>query len=134
MPERQHTLRATVEWSVGLLEEAERSLLEILAIFMDGWTLEAAAEVAGLEEDRALELSEALDRHSLVYFDRTGLGPRLWYLTHDRAPLPHLFRVLWMYWGLRDHLGEARTWVDSCCPPPTRSTPRPRLSCCGRRW
>jgi hypothetical protein len=26
-----------------------------------------------------------------------------WYLAHDRAPLPHLFRVLWMYWGLRDH-------------------------------
>jgi predicted ATPase len=27
LPERQRTLRATVEWSVGLLEDAERSLL-----------------------------------------------------------------------------------------------------------
>jgi predicted ATPase len=26
MPERQRTLRATVDWSVGLLDEAERSL------------------------------------------------------------------------------------------------------------
>ena len=27
LPERQHTLRATVEWSMGLLDDAERSLL-----------------------------------------------------------------------------------------------------------
>jgi hypothetical protein len=43
MPERQQTLRATVEWSVGLLTGAERSLLEITAAFTDGWTVEAAA-------------------------------------------------------------------------------------------
>ena len=66
LPERQRTLRATVQWSVGLLDDAERSLLEIMAIFAGGWTIEAAAEVAGLEEDRALELTEALARHSLV--------------------------------------------------------------------
>jgi predicted ATPase len=76
LPERQRTLRATVDWSVGLLEEDERSLLETAAVFMDGWTIEAAAEVAGLDEDRALELSESLARHSLIYLDRTELGPR----------------------------------------------------------
>ena len=27
------------------------------AVFTDGWTIPAAAQVAGLEEDRALELS-----------------------------------------------------------------------------
>ena len=58
MPERQHTLRATVDWSLSLLDDTERSLLETSAVFVDGWTDEAAAEVAGLEEDRALELSE----------------------------------------------------------------------------
>src|SRR6516164_370288 len=51
LPERQRTLRATVEWSVGLLEDAERSLLETAAVFVDGWTVEAAAQVAGLDED-----------------------------------------------------------------------------------
>jgi predicted ATPase len=76
LPERQRTLRATVEWSVGLLEDDERSLLEVAAVFVDGWTIQAASQVAGLEEDRALELSEALARHSLVYVDSTGLGPR----------------------------------------------------------
>ena len=39
-----------------------------------------------------------------------------WYLAHDRAPLPHLFRVLWLFWGLRDHLGEARGWIGQLLP------------------
>ena len=76
LPERQRTLRATVRWSVGLLADAERSLLEAVAVFAEGWTIQAAAQVAGLDEDRALELSEALARHSLVYVDSTGPGPR----------------------------------------------------------
>jgi len=76
LPERQRTLRATVQWSIGLLDDAERSLLEVTAVFADGWTIQAASAVAGLDEDRALELSEALARHSLVYLDSTGLGPR----------------------------------------------------------
>ena len=49
-----------------LLEDAERSL-EVLAVFTDGWTIQAAGPVAGPEEYWALELSEALARHSLVY-------------------------------------------------------------------
>ncbi|HZA79980.1 MAG TPA: adenylate/guanylate cyclase domain-containing protein, partial [Actinomycetes bacterium] len=77
LPERQRTLRATVDWSVDLLEEADRSLLEVAAVFVDGWTLQAAAQVAGLDEDQALDLSEALARHSLTYLDRTELGSRL---------------------------------------------------------
>jgi predicted ATPase len=76
LPERQRTLRATVEWSVGLLADAERSLLEIMAVFVGGWGVEAAAEVAGLEEDRAIELSESLARHSLIQLDYTGPAPR----------------------------------------------------------
>jgi predicted ATPase len=85
LPERQRTLRATVEWSVGLLEDAERSLLEVAAVFADGWTVPAASAVAGLAEDRALELSEALARHSLIYLDNTGLGSRTRMLETVRA-------------------------------------------------
>jgi predicted ATPase len=36
LPERQRTLRATVEWSMGLLEDSKRSLLEVVAVFVDG--------------------------------------------------------------------------------------------------
>ena len=76
LPERQRTLRATVEWSVGLLGDAERSLLEVAAVFTDGWTAQAAAQVAGLDEDRALELTEELARHSLVQLDGSAHGSR----------------------------------------------------------
>jgi predicted ATPase len=85
LPERQRTLRATVEWSVGLLEDAERSLLEIAAVFVDGWTVEAAAEVTGLDEGEALDRFEALARHSLVYLDPADDGPRLRMLETIRA-------------------------------------------------
>ena len=180
--ERQRTLRATVQWSVGLLGDAERSLLEVAAVFAGGWTVQAAAAVAGLEEDRALELSEALARHSLIYLDSTGPGPRTrmletvrefvaerlaarpdagqigrrhagyyralaeradrplrgtgrgewlerlraeagnlaaavrWYLARDRGPLPHLFRVLWLFWMAQDLEREARSWVEQLLP------------------
>jgi predicted ATPase len=192
LPERQRTLRATVEWSVSLLDDAELSLLETVAVFVDGWTVEASGQVAGLDEDRALELSEALARHSLIYIDSTGSGPRSqmletirvfvaerlaarpdtggiqrrhagyyralseradrplrgtghgewlerleaeagnlaaavrWYLDHDRAPLPHLFRVLWVFWELRDHMGDARDWVGQLRPAAASLDPQAR--------
>src|SRR5262249_6450560 len=79
MPERQPTLRAVVEWSVGLLDDVERSLLEAASVFVDGWTIEAAARVGGMDEDRTLQLTEALARHSLIYLDvaREGLRSRM---------------------------------------------------------
>jgi predicted ATPase/DNA-binding SARP family transcriptional activator len=77
LPERQRTLRSTVEWSVSLLDDAERDLLEAAAVFVDGWTLQAAAAVAGLEEHRALELFEALSKHSLVEVSEFGGRSRM---------------------------------------------------------
>lgn len=43
---RQQTLRATLDWSYELLDEGERGLLPLLAIFAGGWTLAAAMAVA----------------------------------------------------------------------------------------
>jgi predicted ATPase len=191
MPERQRTLRATVEWSVGLLDDAERSLLETVAVFVGGWTIEAAAQIASLDEDRALDLTEALARHSLVHLDSTELGPRSrmletirefvaerlgartdvleigrrhadyyralaeqadrplrvgqnegaerleteagnlaaavrWYLVHDHGPLPHLFRILLLFWELREHMGEARPWVYQLLPTADSQEPQTR--------
>ena len=85
MPERQRTLRATVRWSMEMLTAPERSLLEVAAVFVDGWTIEAAAQVAGLAEDEALRLSEELARHSLLYLDSTRLGSRCRMLETVRA-------------------------------------------------
>jgi non-specific serine/threonine protein kinase len=50
-PERQRTLRATIDWSYALLDERERSAFRGLAVFARGCTLEAAARVADADVD-----------------------------------------------------------------------------------
>lgn len=47
LPQRQRSLRASIEWSVALLDAEQRKLLRRLAMFSGGFTLEAAAHVAG---------------------------------------------------------------------------------------
>jgi predicted ATPase len=51
LPERQQTLRATIEWSYELLDPPEQELIARLSVFAGGWSLEAAEAVceAGLE-------------------------------------------------------------------------------------
>lgn len=44
---RQQTLRATIDWSWDLLSAPEQTLLRRLAVFLGGWTLEAAEAVCG---------------------------------------------------------------------------------------
>ncbi len=44
-PSRQQTMRATMDWSYGLLAEAERVVFQRLAVFVGGWSLEAAESV-----------------------------------------------------------------------------------------
>ena len=51
LPERQRTLRATIEWSHGLLNADERRLFARLAVFADGCALEAAEEIAEADLD-----------------------------------------------------------------------------------
>jgi hypothetical protein len=34
-----------------------------------------------------------------------------WYLAHDPGSLPHLFRILWPFWFLRDHMREGQSWT-----------------------
>ena len=56
-----------------------------------------------------------------------------WYLAHDRKPLPHLFRILWVFWNLGDHMGEVDAWAGQLLPPLTLSNPSLAPSCRGRR-
>lgn len=50
-PERQRTLRATIEWSYGLLDPRARELFARLSVFSGAFPLAAAEEVCGAELD-----------------------------------------------------------------------------------
>ena len=176
LPERQRGLRATIEWSVGLLDERERALMAALSVFVDGWTVASAAAAAEIDEDEALDLLDILAGHSLVAAVVSDAGPRFrmlttvrefgselldergrrdvveqrhaeffralveeahwptqrqvdwvtrlradeeniraavqWFFTHDVAAMPHLFRVLWLFWQMGDRMPEGRLWID----------------------
>jgi predicted ATPase/class 3 adenylate cyclase len=71
-PERQRTLRATIEWSYELLPATEKLLFARLAVFRGGWTVEAGEEVV----EANLDALQSLVDKSLLRFS----GERFWML------------------------------------------------------
>jgi predicted ATPase/DNA-binding SARP family transcriptional activator len=71
-PRRQHTLRATLDWSYELLDSEQRRLFARLAVFAGGCTFAAAEAVCGAE----LDTLQALVDRSLLRTD----GQRYWML------------------------------------------------------
>jgi predicted ATPase len=69
---RQQTLRATIEWSHDLLDQAEQQLFARLAVFAGGCTLDAAEEVC----DADLDVLQSLVDKSLL----RHTGERFWML------------------------------------------------------
>jgi predicted ATPase/DNA-binding SARP family transcriptional activator len=63
---RHQTLRAVVEWSWDLLDDAERALARRLAVFVGGASREAAERVCGLPAAEVAELLASLADRSLV--------------------------------------------------------------------
>jgi predicted ATPase/DNA-binding winged helix-turn-helix (wHTH) protein len=68
-PARQQTLRQTIDWSYGLLNESQQKLFRRVSVFSGGFTAESAEAVCNarvdLETD-ALEATCSLIDHSLV--------------------------------------------------------------------
>jgi non-specific serine/threonine protein kinase len=73
---RQQTLEATIDWSYNLLTLTERTLFRRLAVFVGGWTLEAAEAVCSdddLAKDDILDLlSELVDKSLIKAEERAG--------------------------------------------------------------
>ena len=78
LPERQRSLRATLDWSHGLLTAAEQRLLRLLSVFVDGFRLEdvegVVALTGGLEGSEALGALEGLVEQSLVVSSPVDAG------------------------------------------------------------
>jgi predicted ATPase/class 3 adenylate cyclase len=77
--ERHQTLRATIDWSFNLLEPAERTALNRLAVFAGGCTLDAAEAVIGgdgIDPFDVIDLVARLVDQSLVVADDVDAEPR----------------------------------------------------------
>lgn len=76
--ERQGTLRATIDWSWNLLEEAERATLQQCSVFRGGFTMEAAEAVVKLD-DPSMWLEDVLqslvDKSMLILIDNDSPDP-----------------------------------------------------------
>lgn len=67
LPERQRTLRATIDWSYNLLQAGEQALFARLSVFMGGGTLEAIAAICNPRgTPDVLAGVEALVSHNLL--------------------------------------------------------------------
>lgn len=80
LPERQQTLRNTIDWSYGLLNEAEGKLFRRISVFVGGCTLEAAEAVCNTGRDLGIDLFEGLsslvDKNLIQRVDRAEAEPR----------------------------------------------------------
>ena len=112
-----------------MLETIRTFLAERLAARPD------AAEVQRRHAEHCLTLAGQADRPlrgvgdrrwvDRVEADAGNLAAAVrWYLANDPAPLPHLFRVLWPFWSQRDHLREARAWIQRLLPTADSFGPR----------
>ncbi|MDQ3965834.1 MAG: helix-turn-helix domain-containing protein, partial [Actinomycetota bacterium] len=73
VPDRQRTMRATLDWSYDLLDEPERALFRCLSVFSGGFSLEAAEAVGAAGDVGAEDALEPLGR--LVEQSLVTAGP-----------------------------------------------------------
>ncbi len=75
LPARQRTLRGTIDWSYGLLDEREQCLFARLSVFSGGCTLDAAESVCDAAGDLGVDVLEGLSSLVDKSLLRSGEGP-----------------------------------------------------------
>jgi tetratricopeptide (TPR) repeat protein len=80
LPERQQTMRAAIKWSYDLLDAEEQKLLNRLAVFGGGFTLDAAEKVANSEADLEIDsfdgIASLVDKSLLLQSEQADGEPR----------------------------------------------------------
>jgi predicted ATPase/predicted Ser/Thr protein kinase len=61
LPQRQHTLRATLDWSFNLLDARHQKLFRRMAVFVGGATVEAIEAVCDTRQDLQIDLWGAIE-------------------------------------------------------------------------
>jgi predicted ATPase/class 3 adenylate cyclase len=90
-PARQHTLRATIDWSHDLLSDAEKQCIARFAVFVGGATVEATEAITGADPDTL----EGLVAKNLLVRRREAHAPtRLGMLETIRAYASERFAAL----------------------------------------
>jgi predicted ATPase/DNA-binding winged helix-turn-helix (wHTH) protein/Tfp pilus assembly protein PilF len=81
VPERQQTLRKTIDWSYDLLNASEQKLLRRLGVFLGGCTLEAAEAVCNTSNDLGAEIfnvmSSLVDKSLVQQTEKADGEPRI---------------------------------------------------------
>ena len=95
-PRRQKTLRDAIAWSYELLDADEQKLFRRLAVFVGGWTLDAAEAIAGasgLGQSVLDLLSSLIDHHLVQRTEDVGDEPRFAMLETVREFATELFEA-----------------------------------------
>ena len=100
LPERQQTLRGTIDWSYDLLTDEEKHVFTASAVFRDGWTIDSLQAVADPDGSLdVLELTASLTDKSLITPRLTANEPRFSMLetireyAHERLEETELYGI-----------------------------------------
>ncbi|MBC8162988.1 MAG: transcriptional activator domain-containing protein, partial [Roseiflexaceae bacterium] len=118
LPDRQRTLRATIDWSYRLLHPPEQRLLARLAVFAGGWTLDAAEEICAVNESAHSvfdAMATLLDSHLLFQASGPDHEPRFGMLETIREYALERLRDQADEWVVRErHAAYFRRLVERC--------------------
>jgi predicted ATPase len=119
LPDRQRTIRSTLDWSHRLLNSNERALFARLAVFTGGASLDAVEAVCGVDSvDDVLEtLASLLEKSLIVTVQDPGGDPRVAMLHTVRAYAWEQLQSTDDFASIRDrHANWFQELVISCDP------------------